>query len=935
MGDQNAAAQYQGQATTFADNGSIPLWAMPYVWEADVLRLVNGFLDNTFRANQIVTQSDEMAFIAQFKSHYAIISIGPTISSISGSQSGIPSVVAGSKLVIDGTNFQSGATVSLRQLTSLVRLSPPSEFPLRVELAQAIEPVNVVVVGNTQIDVSMPTTGVAACVIASVTSNGQTSNTFSFAVVKHQESQSAVDTGNALVTAAEAAFTHRCDVSAGGKNYIGSLGSAFTTVTSLYHASYQSEENLATDDPTQSMSMLETRPGEGGQCNFFVDLLLQESGVYNGGLNYGDVQDAAAATPSGPLKNYYVPITSATDIRPGDVLITNVAGLVEPHTAIVVAVSGTAVTMIDSNYVGDEMIGQHTLTVGSGTWDSFHFGILRFSHTSTAPTVTSVAPSSGSSSGGTSVTINGTGFTGATSVLFGTTPAASFRVISDGEIQAVVPAGTGTVNVTVTTSTGVSMASASATYDYTSVGSTTGTCLPIAWAEASSSYTIEPSGGPPENAFACNPAIQWNAGAYTATIEAKYAEPATVTGITFLTSSSPSTQEVFTIYGSTDGSKWTQLIVSPQSVSSVHTTLASVRFTPTTLQYLRFDINGEASWAGLSDVQLITLQHAPVVSGVSPDIGPALGGTPVTITGSGLLGATAVDFGSTPASSFSVQSDTQITAVAPAGTGAVDVTVTTEIGTSTTSSADLFTFGPTSNLTAPSLSASTTCYGTSPEIDLSWTPVTGADDYELYRSPVWGSGSSAYAVPTGWTSFQNNTNLIDGQSYTYEVAAEAGGTTGPQSNFVTVTAPTSCAPSQPTLTAPSLSASTTCYGTSPEIDLSWSAVSGASDYVLTRSPGWISDPNPIFGTSFANIGPVAGHSYTYQVVAQSGGATGPPSNSVTVTATSCGSAINPNSDLSSGAEQWVTTYDGGSAAGSMVSLIGTIVEPTRSAHLRW
>ncbi len=82
------------------------------------------------------------------------------------------------------------------------------------------------------------------------------------------------------------------------------------------------------------------------------------------------------------------------------------------------------------------------------------------------------------------------------------------------------------------------------------------------------------------------------------------------------------------------------------------------------------------------------------VTGVSPGSGPVSGGTSVTITGSGFTGATAVNFGATAASSFTVNSDTSITATAPAATavGPVDVTITTPSGTSPTSSADQFTY---------------------------------------------------------------------------------------------------------------------------------------------------------------------------------------------------------------------------------------------------
>jgi hypothetical protein len=82
----------------------------------------------------------------------------------------------------------------------------------------------------------------------------------------------------------------------------------------------------------------------------------------------------------------------------------------------------------------------------------------------------------------------------------------------------------------------------------------------------------------------------------------------------------------------------------------------------------------------------------PTVTGLSPATGGVAGGESVVITGTGLTGTTAVDFGGVAATSFSVDSDTQITAVAPASaTGTVDVTVTAPAGTSTAVTADQFT----------------------------------------------------------------------------------------------------------------------------------------------------------------------------------------------------------------------------------------------------
>jgi uncharacterized delta-60 repeat protein len=69
-----------------------------------------------------------------------------------------------------------------------------------------------------------------------------------------------------------------------------------------------------------------------------------------------------------------------------------------------------------------------------------------------APTFTNVTPASGSTSGGTSVTITGTNLTGATSVTFGGTAATGMTVLNATTITATTPAGTeGAKSVVVTT----------------------------------------------------------------------------------------------------------------------------------------------------------------------------------------------------------------------------------------------------------------------------------------------------------------------------------------------------------------------------------------------------------------------------------------------------------------------------------------------------
>ena len=78
-------------------------------------------------------------------------------------------------------------------------------------------------------------------------------------------------------------------------------------------------------------------------------------------------------------------------------------------------------------------------------------GSKAFTYTAPAPTFTSISPTSGTTAGGTSLTITGTGLTGATAVTIGGATATGLTVVSDTEITATSPAGTaGTANVVIT-----------------------------------------------------------------------------------------------------------------------------------------------------------------------------------------------------------------------------------------------------------------------------------------------------------------------------------------------------------------------------------------------------------------------------------------------------------------------------------------------------
>ena len=109
-------------------------------------------------------------------------------------------------------------------------------------------------------------------------------------------------------------------------------------------------------------------------------------------------------------------------------------------------------------------------------------------------------------------------------------------------------------------------------------------------------------------------------------------------------------------------------------------------------------VTGLGQVAGIvagGDHDLAYSEPLPSVTALNPAAGAEAGGTPVTITGTNLEGATAVHFGASSAKSFEVTSPSSIVAVAPAGSlGTVNVTVTTPAGTSPPVVADRFSYVP-------------------------------------------------------------------------------------------------------------------------------------------------------------------------------------------------------------------------------------------------
>src|SRR5580704_805325 len=255
-----------------------------------------------------------------------------------------------------------------------------------------------------------------------------------------------------------------------------------------------------------------------------------------------------------------------------------------------------------------------------------------------APTITAsgVSPNTGSTSGGTTVTITGTGFTGVTTgVTFGGT-AANFTVNSLTQITATTPAhAAGTVDVTVTTGAGTATATAAFTY------------VPP---------PIVTGVGPNKGSTAGGLPVVVTGTGFTGTTSVNFgARPAS-----------------FTVNSDT------QIMATSPSGNA-----GPIDVTVTT--------SGGTSATSAADK--FTYFAPPTVTAITPNNGPVAGATAVTITGTNFTSASAVKFGSNT-TTFSVSSATQILANSPAGTaGTVDVTVTTPGGTSATSASDKFSYG--------------------------------------------------------------------------------------------------------------------------------------------------------------------------------------------------------------------------------------------------
>jgi len=275
------------------------------------------------------------------------------------------------------------------------------------------------------------------------------------------------------------------------------------------------------------------------------------------------------------------------------------------------------------------------------------------------PRISAVSPNTGPSAGGTSVTITGINFTDATAINFGSNSAA-FTVVSDTQITATSPAGSGTAFITVTTPEGVSFGFP---FVYAGAPVVTGVSPNSGPLAGGTNVTISGSGftGATAVVFGANPAASFT---FVSASQITAVSPSGVAGAINVRVTTPEGTSAIAA-----GNQFTYLSDAPTITAVAPNTGDLAGGTSVVIIGTNFTGVTAVNFGG-TVLSPIAAPGAPTVASINPTSGAA--GTPVTITGTGFL----------PVAGFTFVSATQINVVTPAGSGAANVTVTTPNGTS-------------------------------------------------------------------------------------------------------------------------------------------------------------------------------------------------------------------------------------------------------------
>ena len=546
-----------------------------------------------------------------------------------------------------------------------------------------------------------------------------------------------------LLSAAITAVSPNSAQAQGGTS-VNIVGSGFTNVTGVMFGTVAAT-SFTVGSSTAITAVAPAEPA--GQVDIIVDTTAGNSPVNPQTDQFTYLQSGPQVTAVGPASGGTAGGTSVAITGTGFSQISSVMFGNSFATSFTVN-SATSISAVAPSHMAGAVDVTVVASMGSSAVNPAHD---QFTYTSTGPAVTSVSPGTGTASGGASVTILGSGFTGITGVTFGGTAATSFTINSPTSITAVAPSHTsGSVDILVSTSSGSSAVNSGDQFIYTapvltpqvtSLSTTTGTTaggtsVSIMGANFTNVTGVS-FGGTAARSFTVN-----SSGSITAVTGAAVAGLVDVSVTNSAGTSAVNPADQFTFLSPNP-------VVSSLSISNGTTaggasvTISGINLLGTTQVFFgavaaqSFVENSPnsitafapAEVAGTVDVTVQTpngssaistadrftfVVPAPVVASLSASSGPVVGSTSVTITGNNFTGVTGVAFGGMAAASFTVSSAGVITAVTPAETaGVVDVTVTSAGGTSATSLADQFTFlSPPPTVTALSIATGSTNGGT-------------------------------------------------------------------------------------------------------------------------------------------------------------------------------------------------------------------------------
>jgi subtilisin family serine protease len=622
------------------------------------------------------------------------VGVGPSITSFSPA-AGAPGV----SVVIQGTNFTGATAVKLNGTSATFTVNTSTQIMATVPANTTTGPISVTTAAGTATSATSFT--VAPRITGFTPASGAVGSSVVISGVNFTDAADVMFNGTATRFTIDSAVSITATVPAGATSGKISVMTAAGTATSA--ANFSVVSSIATFSPTSGA------PGTS---------VTVTGGTFTGATAVKFNGLAATFAVNSPTQ---ITATVPANATTGPISVTTPAGTATSATSFTVApritgftpvsgAVGASVAINGANFTGATAIKFNgasaaftvnsaikiTATVPAGATSG------AISVTTTAGTVTSTtnfsmasqiaafSPTSGAP--GTSVTITGANFTGATSVKFNGV-SATFTVNSSTQITTTVPANATTGPISVTTPAGTATTATSFTVaaritGFTPVSGTVGASVVINGANFTGATAVHFNGT--SAAFTVNSAIKITAtvpaGASSGKISVTTPAGSTTSAASF------SVSPRITTFSPTSGAPGTSVTVTGTTftgATAVKFNGASVTFTVNSSTQITATVPANATTGPISvttpggtATSAASFTVAPRITGFTPASGAV--GASVVINGANFTGATAVNFNGTSAA-FTVNSAIKITATVPAGATSGTISVTTPAGTALSS----------------------------------------------------------------------------------------------------------------------------------------------------------------------------------------------------------------------------------------------------------